>query len=159
MLPPYPRASLGGTFPPRGGQTNLGSLPYPGGMPKVLVVADTPWVKNDVHAALSQPGYELADHDDPRTLTEAVAESAPDVAIIDLQVAAMGGMAMARALKEAALDPEFPEVPVVMLLDRSADTFLAKRAAADAWIKKPFDTAALRDAVTSVLAEEPAPGP
>lgn len=128
-------------------------------MPKVLVVADTSWVKNDVHAALGLPGYDLIDHADPRTLAETAAELEPDVAVIDLQVASMGGMAMARALKEAALDPDFPDVPIVMLLDRSADTFLAKRAAADAWVHKPFDTAALRSAVTSVLIEESAAGP
>jgi len=128
-------------------------------MPKILVVADTPWVKNDVHAALSLPGYEITDHDDPRTLVEAVTEHSPDVAVIDLQVAAMGGMAMARVLKEAAQAPEFPEIPIVLLLDRSADTFLAKRAAVAAWVIKPFDTVELRSAVTAVLTEEPAPSP
>jgi CheY-like chemotaxis protein len=127
-------------------------------MPKILVVADTPWVRNDVHAALSLPGYDLQDHDDPRSLTEAVTGFAPDVAIIDLQVASMGGMAMVRALKEASLGIGFPEVPVVLLLDRSADAFLAKRSAADAWLQKPFDAADLREAVAGVLTEEPAAG-
>lgn len=114
-------------------------------------------MKNDVHAALSLPGYDLTDHDDPRTLIEAVTAVAPEVVVIDLQVASMGGMAMARALKEAAQAPEFPAVQIVLLLDRSADAFLAKRAAVDAWVTKPFDTAELRSAVTSVLTEEPAP--
>lgn len=127
---------------------------YPADMPKVLVVADTPWVANDVHAALSLPGYDLQNHDDPRTLTDAVADFEPDVAIIDLQVGSMGGMAMARALKAASLSPQFPEVPVVLLLDRRADAFLAKRAAVDAWLQKPFDTADLREAVRTVLGEE-----
>ena len=127
-------------------------------MPKILLVADTTWVRNDVHAALGLPGYSLHDHDDPRTLTEAVAEVAPDVVLIDMQVAMMGGMAMARALKEASLASDFPELPVILLLDRRVDWFLAKRAAADAWVLKPFDAAELRAAVRSVLTEEPAAG-
>jgi len=128
-------------------------------MPTILVVADAPWVRNDVHAALSLPGYELRDHEDPRSLTTAVAELEPDAVLIDLQVASMGGMAMARALKEASLTPGFPEVPVVLLLDRSADAFLAKRAAADAWLEKPFDTEELRSTVSGVLNREPVTGP
>ena len=127
-------------------------------MPVILVVADTTWVRNDVHAALSLPGYALHDHEDPRTLPDAVAEVGPDVVVIDMQVATMGGMAMARALKEASLAIDFPEVPVVLLLDRRVDSFLAKRAAADAWVQKPFDVAELRAAVSSVLTEEPAAG-
>ena len=127
-------------------------------MPKILVVADTPWVTNDVHAALGLPGYELQNHDDPRSLTEAVTEFEPDAVVIDLQVASMGGMAMTRSLKEAALTPGFRELPVVLLLDRSADVFLAKRAAADAWLQKPFNTADLRSTVAAVLSEEPVAG-
>lgn len=125
-------------------------------MPKILVVADTPWVTNDVHAALGLPGFELHNHADPRTLTDAVAEVEPDLAIIDLQVAAMGGMAMTRALKESAYSSGSAELPVILLLDRSADAFLAKRAAADGWLVKPFTAAELRDAVAAVWTEEPA---
>ena len=125
-------------------------------MPKVLVVADTPWVTNDVHAALGLPGFEMQDHADPRTIAEAITEFGPDLAIIDLQVAAMGGMAMTRALKQAAYSSGSGELPVILLLDRSADEFLAKRAAADSWLVKPFTAADLRDAVAAVWTEEPA---
>jgi DNA-binding response OmpR family regulator len=125
-------------------------------MPKVLVVADTPWVTNDVHAALGLPGFEMHDHSDPRTLTDAVTEFEPDLAIIDLQVKAMGGMAMVRALKESAHSNGTDELPVILLLDRSADAFLAKRAAADGWLAKPFTAADLRDVVAAVWTEEPA---
>lgn len=128
-------------------------------MPKILVVADTPWVVNDVHAALSLPGYELQEHADPRQLPDAVAAFGPDVVVIDLQVASMGGMAMARSLKEAALAPDFPDVPVVLLLDRSADAFLAKRAAAVDWVLKPFDVADLRTAVEGAMSRETTAGP
>lgn len=120
-------------------------------MPKVLVVADTSWVINDVKAALSVPGFELTEHDDPRSLIEAIIEREPDVAVVDLQVGTMGGMAMTRSIKEAAQAGVFPDVPVVLLLDRLADGFLAKRAAVHSWIVKPFEPHQLREAIDAAL--------
>ena len=71
-------------------------------MPHVLVVADTSWVRNDVHAALSAPGYELTDEADPTQAAATAAERGCDVAVVDLQVGSMGGMAIARSLRAAA---------------------------------------------------------
>ena len=124
---------------------------YAAGMPRILVVADTPWVINEVKSALSLPGFELTEHNDPRTLVAAVGEQRPDVALVDLQVGNMGGMAMTRALKEAAQADDFPDVPVVLLLDRLADEFLAKRAAAHSWVVKPFSPHQLREAVDAAV--------
>ncbi|MEN8114266.1 MAG: response regulator [Actinomycetota bacterium] len=114
-------------------------------MSRVLVVADEPWVRNEVHAALSIGANELIDHADPATAADTARDESVDVAVVDLQVASMGGMAMTRAMREQS-EP----VPVIMLLDREADTFLAGRAGADAWVIKPFTAAALRAAVTDV---------
>lgn len=115
------------------------------------MVADTPWVVNNVKSALSLPGFELVEHDDPRSLIEAIVENSPDVAVVDLQVGTMGGMAMTRAIKEASQAEDFPDVPVVLLLDRLADGFLAKRAAVHSWIVKPFDPHQLREAVDAAV--------
>ena len=154
--------------PPSGGSDNAsscaatakqsGGLPhYPAGMPKILVVADTPWVINDVHAALSLPGYVLVDHNDPRTIVPVTDQHRPDLAIIDLQVGSMGGMAIVRTLREAEYNGKLQPVPVILLLDRTADAFLAKRAAAAAWLKKPFTSHELRETLAEVLpVEEPA---
>ena len=120
-------------------------------MPKVLVVADTPWVRNDVHAALSTPGWELVDHEDPPTVPRAAHRSGVDAAVIDMQVKTMGGMAITRALKEAEHVDGIDPVPVVLLLDRAADAFLAKRAGAAGWVKKPFTAAELRSALSLAM--------
>ena len=66
--------------------------------------------------------------------------------VIDLQVGNMGGMAIARVLRSAAVSEGWDHVPIVMLLDRSADTFIAKRAGADAWLVKPITAHQLREA-------------
>ena len=133
---------------------------YAAGMPRILVVADTSWVINEVESVLSLPGFELITHSDPRTLVPAIVEHRPDVAIVDLQVGTMGGMAMTRAIKEAAQGGGSPDVPVVLLLDRLADGFLAKRAAVHSWLVKPFEPHQLREAVgAAVGSEETLPQP
>jgi hypothetical protein len=38
-----------------------------------------------------------------------------------------------------------------MLLDRAADTFLARRAGAEGWLVKPLDSLRLRRAATTIL--------
>jgi AmiR/NasT family two-component response regulator len=42
-------------------------------------------------------------------------------------------------------------VPVVLLLDRNADAFIAKRAGAAAWVRKPFTAFELRSAVAAAI--------
>ena len=44
-----------------------------------------------------------------------------------------------------------PESKALILLDREADIFLARRAEADGWLIKPFDSFRLRRAVQTVL--------
>jgi DNA-binding response OmpR family regulator len=114
-------------------------------MSRVLIVADEPWVRNEVHAALSIGDNELVDHEDPETVADVTKEGSVDVAVVDLQIASMGGVAVTRSIRDSE-DP----VPVVLLLDREADVFLAGRAGANAWVVKPFTASALRAAVTDV---------
>lgn len=115
-------------------------------MSRVLVVADDPWVVSEVHAGLSIGANELIDHNDPSTAAVATGDESVDVAVVDLQVASMGGMAITRSIRDLE-DP----VPVVLLLDREADTFLAGRSGATAWVVKPFTSSALRAAVSEAL--------
>jgi DNA-binding response OmpR family regulator len=116
-------------------------------MPSALLVADTTWVVNDVQAALSRDDWEITLVDDPTQVSAKVAQSGPDVVIIDLQVGSMGGMALVRDIR-ATVDPaDMPRL--VILLDREVDGFLAKRAGADAWVLKPFSDHDLRQAVAA----------
>lgn len=116
---------------------------------RILVVADEPWVRNEVHAALTQPQFELVDHADPETVIDAIVANEIDAVVADLQVASMGGMAVTRAvLQRASLDGR-AATPVIILLDRAADAFLAKRAGAKAWVQKPFTARQLRDAIAA----------
>jgi DNA-binding response OmpR family regulator len=118
-------------------------------MPTALVVADGSWVTNEVRSALSVGSWQIEEISDPRTVTSRLEESRVDAVIIDMQVGSAGGMAVVRAVRQATDPVDRPRT--VLLLDRSADEFLARRAGADAWVLKPFDASGLRRA----LAMEP----
>ena len=121
-------------------------------MPRILVVADEPWVRNEAHAALTDPGLELIDHTDPATAAETAVTSDVDLVIADLQVASMGGMAIVRSMRAGAAAAGRDAIPVVLLLDRAADAFLAKRAGADGWLTKPFTAHELRQTLEGLIA-------
>jgi DNA-binding response OmpR family regulator len=114
---------------------------------KVLLVADEVWIRNEAIAALSDPGTVIREVADPRRASHVAEEFEPDVVIVDMQVGSMGGMAVARALREAEFADDIPPTSIVLLLDRTADEFLAGRAAADAWVVKPFTPQQLRAAI------------
>lgn len=119
-------------------------------MPTALVVADGSWVTNEVRATLSVGSWHIEEITDPRTVVDRLEESRVDAVIIDMQVGSAGGMAVVRWIRQAT-DPAL-RPRTVLLLDRSADAFLARRAGADASVVKPFDASELRAA----LALEPA---
>ncbi len=120
-------------------------------MPKVLVVTDEPWVRNEVHATLTAPDVVLVDHEDSASAAATAVAEDVDALIVDLQVGSMGGMAVTRKVRERTGSEESQGLPVVMLLDRSADGFLARRAGAAAWLTKPFTSHELAAALDTAL--------
>lgn len=121
-------------------------------MPNLLLVADEPWIRNQVRAACSAPDQQLREVRDPRAVTAAIEEFEPDVVLIDLQVGSEGGMALTRSVRESFLAGEIRRVGVVMILDRPADAFLARRAGATAWVIKPFTPFELRERIEEARA-------
>ena len=124
-------------------------------MVTLLLVADGPWVRNEVAAALADSSTVLLEESDPRRAVERMEDDNADAVIIDMQVGSMGGMAIVRALLDAAGMSHVPRTPTILLLDRSADVFLAGRAGADAFLVKPIVAAELRAALRGVLEETP----
>lgn len=122
----------------------------------MLVVADGAWVANDVRSALSVGFWQIEEINDPRTVVDRLDESRVDAVVVDMQIGSKGGMAVIRAIRQATDDVTRPRT--VLLLDRSADRFLAGRAGADASVLKPINAADLRSALgmvpTSVRADE-----
>ena len=118
----------------------------------ILVVADEAWVLDEVHSALGESRYRITDVSDPQAAVETAREAGPDAAVVDMQVASMGGMAVARALREAAGAGTIGPTPTILLLDRGADAFLAGRSGAAGWVRKPFTAFELREALDALAA-------
>ena len=120
-------------------------------MTRVLVVTDAAWARNDVHAALTSPDFALIDHADPATAASVASADDIQAVVVDLQVSAMGGMAVARSVRENTTVAGGEPTPVILLLDRAADQFLAGRSGAAGWVVKPFTAQELRSAVARAL--------
>jgi DNA-binding response OmpR family regulator len=123
-------------------------------MPTILVASDADWVRDQVRAALVGPGFEVIQVERGRDVRKVVAERTPDLVIVDLQIANMGGMAVSLDLRLEESGGRLPHVPILLLLDREADRFLARRSAADAMLVKPIDAGTLRRTVKTLLAAE-----
>jgi DNA-binding response OmpR family regulator len=122
---------------------------------KILVVAEARWVREQVRAAFVSPGQEVAEATRGQDVREAVAREKPDLVVLDLQIGNMGGIAVALDLRLEESGDRLPRSTILLLLDREADRFLAKRADADLALVKPVDAGILRRAAKQLL--EPAP--
>ena len=122
------------------------------GMTDVLIATDDDAVFDEVDAALSDERTTVTRVRAGVAVAGVVAESAPDLVILDLQIGNMGGIATCIHLRNEAGDDRLPHVPVLMLLDRAADVHLARRSGAEGWVVKPLDAFTLRAKATEVLA-------
>lgn len=118
----------------------------------MLLAADADWVINEVVAALGDAETSFSIVRSGYDVSDAVKQRTPDVAVLDLQIGNMGGMAVTMALRLDESVDALPRVPVLMLLDRRADVNLARRSAADGWLIKPLDPLRLRRAAKAVAA-------
>jgi CheY-like chemotaxis protein len=115
----------------------------------VLIATDADWVLDEVRAALEGAGVTFAACRNGRDVTASVKARKPDVAVLDLQIGSMGGMAVTMNLRLDESAGALPHVPVVMLLDRVADVHLARRSGAEAWLVKPLDPIRIRKSVSA----------
>ncbi len=120
-------------------------------MATVVVAADGAWIRNQVRTALAATDLEIIELDRGQAVRDVVAARHPDLVILDLQIANMGGIAVAIDLHLEASAGRAPTVPILILLDREHDRFLAKRAAANAELVKPIDPGTLRRTVKALL--------
>lgn len=124
-------------------------------MTTILVAADAEWVRNQVRAAFVAADSEVVEVTRGQEVIAAVRDHAPDLVILDMQIANMGGIACAIELRLEEGAGRLPTSRILLLLDRDADRFLAKRAAADEELVKPVDAGVLRRAARRVMSATP----
>lgn len=107
-------------------------------MSDILLATDADWLVDDIEAAVG--GAHLI-HRVRRgaDVVPAVAELGPDLVLLDFQIGNMGGVAACLAVRQEEEVGRLEPSVVYLLLDREADTFLAKQAAADGWLVKPLN--------------------
>lgn len=118
-----------------------------------MVASDAPSVRREVASATRSPEVEIlevASGPELLALLDEV-EEAPDLVVVDMQMGNMGGMAVCLelSLEESYLDVD--HIPVLMLVDRRPDVFLARRSGAEGWLVKPLDPLRLRRATAALL--------
>jgi DNA-binding response OmpR family regulator len=118
---------------------------------RVLIAADSRSVLNDLRAVLDDGETEIVEVEHGEDVREAVAGEVTDLVIADFQVGSMGAMAICLDLRLEESGGRVDYVPVLMLCDRRADVFLAKRSSADGYLVKPLDPIRLRKAIKALL--------
>lgn len=121
-------------------------------MPEILVASDAASVIDEVTAAVGGSGTTVRSVTSGVDVAPAILDKRPDLAVLDLQIGNMGGVAVCLHLRLEQGVGRIGHVPVLLLLDRRADVFLARRSGADGWLIKPLDPIRLRRAVSALLA-------
>jgi len=118
----------------------------------ILVAADAQWVRDLVKTACTRPGQRVVEVTRGQDVRTTVEREQPEVVVLDMQIANMGGIAVSIDLRLEGAAGRIPDVSILLLLDREADRFLAKRADADAELVKPVDPSTLRRAIDTLIA-------
>lgn len=118
----------------------------------VIIASDSVAVRNEVQAVLGDRDFTVREVASGPGVMSAVQEKLPDLVVCDSQIGNMGGMAITRELRLEESGGRLDYVPVLLLVDRRPDVFLARRSEADGFLVKPLDPIRLRRAITAILA-------
>jgi two-component system OmpR family response regulator len=115
---------------------------------RVLVVDDEENVTHLVSSALRFDGFETLTADNGHSALAAVAESDPDLVVLDVMMPGLDGLGVLQNLRAAG-----SQVPVIFLTARDAagDRVSGLRAGADDYVVKPFSVEELLARVHAVL--------
>jgi CheY-like chemotaxis protein len=80
---------------------------------------------------------------DARSAWKELQTGVPNVVVVDIQTGSAGGYGLAM---DMGTRPEFAQVPVIMLLERAHDSWLAKQAGAVSFVCKPVAATSLMQA-------------
>jgi len=119
-------------------------------VPTIILATDADRVYNEVAAAVNENHTLLRVHAGS-DVAPAVAEYNPLLVILDLQIGNMGGIATCLDLRLEQRAGRLPTQPIIMLLDRVADIWLAEQAEIEKWLVKPIDPLEMSRTITDLL--------
>ncbi|EGF89669.1 response regulator [Asticcacaulis biprosthecium C19] len=99
---------------------------------------------------LKRDGYDVTCADSGMTALGAMAQSIPDLILLDMAMPDMDGLSF---LKRRAQFPEFRVIPVICVTarDRNTDVMAAIEMGADHYVTKPFDNAKLLASIARLM--------
>jgi DNA-binding response OmpR family regulator len=120
-------------------------------VPDILIATDAASVYNGLSSVLAEPGTTIRWVRAGQDVRRELDRKAADLAIVDMQIGTMGGIAVALDIRlETDAGRLFP-CPVLLTLDRRADVFMARRAGVEGWLLKPLDPIRIRRAAAAIL--------
>ena len=120
----------------------------------MLIASDLSALRQEIRVMLESADITIIEASTgPEALAHAKSGSI-DLAILDLQIGSMGAMAVCLDLRHEESYGAAAHVPVLMLLDRRPDVFLARRSGAEGFVVKPLDPLRVRRAVRALLRGE-----
>ena len=120
-------------------------------MKRVLVVDDSPSVRQQVSMSLSQAGYEVVEAGDgTEGVTKIASDRAIGLVICDINMPRMNGLEMIEMVKK---EPQNAALPIIVLTSEGQPALIdrAKKAGAKGWIVKPFKADLLVAAVKKLI--------
>ncbi len=123
-------------------------------MANVLLASDLPSLRSELRSMLESPEISIIEASSGPEVFSLLEEYDVDLAILDLQIGSMGAMAICLDLHHEESYGANDHVPVLMLLDRRPDVFLARRSGAEGFVVKPLDPQRVRRAVRALLRGE-----
>lgn len=120
-------------------------------VPDILVATDSSRVFDGVRSVLGTAGTTLRCVRTGEAVRAELDRQKADLAVLDLQIGTMGGIAVALDIRLEQNAGRLEACPVLLLLDRRPDVFLARRCGVEGWVLKPIDPIRLRKAATALL--------
>lgn len=121
-------------------------------VPDVVIAADSQAIFDEIRSVVEEPGTTVRWIRRGEEVREEINHRPADLVIADMQIDTMGGIAVALDLQLESDAGRLEPCPVLLVLDRRPDVFMARRSAAEGWILKPLDPLRLRSAVSALLA-------
>ena len=121
-------------------------------VPEIVVAADAQSVFDDIRSVVEEPGTSVRWVRTGEAVRDEVNRVPADLVIADMQIGTMGGIAVAMDLRLESDAGRLDPCPVLLVLDRRPDVFMARRSGAEGWLLKPLDPIRLRTAVAALLA-------
>ena len=117
---------------------------------QILIVEDEKPIRDMIAFALKRAGFEVQEAEDSRAARSLLADSRPDLLLVDWMLPDMSGLELTRLIKR---DRETRELPIIMLTARAgeADKVAGLEGGADDYVTKPFSPRELLARIQAVL--------